>query len=508
MSTISLNITYLTQQKKVTISKSQTISQLISQCLTTFKIDSSQYSGDLYHNDKLLDSATPIRLTNLINNSKLNFKIKKIDLNKLINVKFINDKGSSINKFTISTTLKQIVESFKSPVKNTQLRILNLTIDYTNYESTTLGSIVGSSNSVVIRLEEIKSKLEIEKLAKKQEEANKLYLQQEIERKKAEEAKAIEDRKEQENREKYADTHETLNKEEENEDVEMADVEESNTREPAPETTPISYTADAPQQPSQLESTQTELTESTESPSSYVYKEEEFKETPQLYVPSQSSSNSTNKDQSPIYQNPEEDYNMTVNQAKTYQNVIRNSAKRNNPKKETKKPTKYLIRIKFPDGSILQLNFLKDINTLKFGQFLKKIDEILLPEFLNNYNLKLGYPSFKKLNQSFSNNNELLINLEEFSSNEQIILIWELSSSNINHKGPFLNNQSQDLIIKPKDELPERKLEKYRKNLPSDDNNNEKSQKGSFLKNPKSSSNNDDEKKKSKLPKWLKMNKK
>lgn len=52
----------------------------------------------------------------------------------------------------------------------------------------------------------------------------------------------------------------------------------------------------------------------------FVYQEEPIDETPKLYVP-------TDKPQ-PAYQNPDEDYNMTVDQAKTYQNVIRNSAKR------------------------------------------------------------------------------------------------------------------------------------------------------------------------------------
>ncbi|KAI5952525.1 hypothetical protein KGF54_003392 [Candida jiufengensis] len=492
MATVSLNITYLTTSKKFTASKSQTISQLVSQCLTGFKIDSTTYTGDLYHNDKILDSSTPIRLTNLINNSKLTLKLKKIDINKEINVKFTSSKGTSISKFNATTTLKQLVESFKYPIKNTQLRILNLTIDFINYEKTTLGSIVGNANSVVIRIEEIKSKTQIAELNKKQEEANQLYIQQELARKKLEEEKLAKERKEQEHREEYAQTHDELKKtttNEENEDVEMTDVEQP----PTSQDNPNLIVSDIPSKQNNTESA-----ELIESSSSYVYKEEEFQETPQLYIPS-STSNNSNQQQ---YQNPDEDYNMTVNQAKTYQNVIRASAKRTKPK-DSKLPTKYLIRIKFPDGSILQLNFLENINSLKFGQFIKRIDDLLLPQFLNNYNLKLGYPPFTKLTQSFTTNNELLINLKEFQ-NEQIILIWENSLAS---KGPFLNNTSQDLIIKAKDELPERKLEKNRSLLPDDNHHKSKS----FFGKSKSSANDndgDEDKKKSKLSKWLKISKK
>lgn len=54
----------------------------------------------------------------------------------------------------MATVLEEIVEQIVGRLsKPTQLRILDLVVGYEKYATTTLGSIVGNANSVVIRLE-------------------------------------------------------------------------------------------------------------------------------------------------------------------------------------------------------------------------------------------------------------------------------------------------------------------------------------------------------------------
>ncbi|KAI5952109.1 hypothetical protein KGF57_004201 [Candida theae] len=526
MSTLTLNITYQGHPKRFTVSKSQTISQFITQCLTSYNVDCNTFSAELYHNNKALDSASPFRLTNLSNNAKLTLKVKKLDLDKEINVKFISEKGTVVRKFTIGVTLEELVEQVVGQLqKPTQLRILDLVIGYEKYTATTLVSVVGNANSVVIRLEYPKSTNEKDALFKKQQEANRLQLAETQRRQELERQKRIQEEEKERERKRIERESQSnargngVTESAQEEDAQMKDVEEE---------TP-STGAESVSKPSTGEKAVgvVGVTSAGEGNSdNFVYLEEEeeeeeepIDETPKLYVPS-------NKPQ-PTYQNPDEDYNMTIDQAKTYQNVIRNSAKRvkkiegNNKSK----PSKYFIRVKFPDGAMLQINFIENVEDVKFGNLVKRIDELLIKEYIDNYNLKIGYPPFTKLNQSFALNNEKLHNLEHFQS-EQVVLIWELSKDNdaaatngatkYNQRGPFLNNESKDLVIKPSDELPAIKLEKHRKELKEGDSSSSsslpssnKSGGGGLFKSKSKSKEGDAEKdeKKSKLPKWLKMKK-
>ena len=85
-------------------------------------------------------------------------------------------------------------------------------------------------------------------------------------------------------------------------------------------------------------------------PQQYTFQEEEIKDTPQLYIPS-------NKQQA-LYENPDEDYELTLNQAKTYQNMIRDSAKNLNQKEINQ--LVYLINIKL-ESNFLMHQFYKSI---------------------------------------------------------------------------------------------------------------------------------------------------
>ena len=176
------------------------------------------------------------------------------------------------------------------------------------------------------------------------------------------------------------------------------------------------------------------------------------------------------------YENPEEDYEFTLDHAKKYQELIR--YKPTKPKAKIEKvPQKYHIRIKFPNNYLLEIKF--DNTNVKFGELVKKIDDNLTEDFKSNYNLKVSYPPFKKFNISFSLNQTFLLKLPEFDTNEKVLLIWETDKT-----GQYLvNDQAVDFGY-----LPEVQLEQNRRDLPDEQNKSKKLTKD-------------------KTPKWFKMNK-
>ena len=500
MSSINFNITYERQPvKKVTISKASTINQLVSQSLTVFKINPSLFSGKLYHNDKLLDGTLPIRLTNLLNNSKLILKLtkKKIEsgiINQEINVKFMNDQGENlVKKISNNLKLNDVIKEFGGDLTRPSiLRILELNIDSEKYDSITLESIVGDSKNVIIRLNYKKnfdgqSKEEIER---KQQEAIKLHIEQEkLRKQKDNEARLTAElekkKQQQQQQEEEFKIHDDVKSEK---DIEMKepedDIEQVDNNEPEPEPEP------EPEQPQQVE----QIDESNH----YTFKEEELKDTPELYIPSETPQKS--------YNNPDEDYEVTLHQVKAYQNMIRNAGQRKPFKNKVSMtlPKKYQIRLKFPDGTILQINFIEDVEQIKFGQLIKKIDELLLPDFINEYNLKNSVPPFTTLDMNFNINNEYLHKLPDFQQ-ERIMLIWELQKKNLNIHGPYVKNNQ--LTIKKIDELPERILETHRGELPDDESHKKKLSQKNSNKSTANDDNDDNQKdsKKSKVPKWFKM---
>ncbi|KAL6449922.1 hypothetical protein SBY92_002396 [Candida maltosa Xu316] len=473
---INLNITYQQRPKKITISKASTINQLVSESLTLFKIDSSSNNGRLLHNDKVLDGSLPIRLTNLLNNSKLVLQSEpKSASSKFdINVKFMSDQGSSVKKCSSDLSLLELVKEFNGDVtKPSNMRVLNLSIQSDKYASTSLVSIVGNVNNVVIRFAYENEKQEVEK---QQQEAIRLHIEQGKLRKQKEEEQARL-QEESERQQQHQNSNETKS-----EVQDGVDKTEAENQEPKP------VLNDGDVHPTVKDDVE------AEPHNAYVYKEDDIKETPQLFVPSKAP-------QQPLYDNPDEDYEMTLHQAKAYQNAIRNSAKRKQKDKVTALPSKYQIRLKFPDATILQINFIEKVDQVKFGNLVRKIDDLLLPEFINIYNLKQGYPPFNTIDMSYANNNEFLHNLPDFQQ-ERIVLIWELQKHDLNVKGPFVKNTA-GLSVKQSEDLPERVLERHRGELPDDEH---KKKNSSGITNQGNSEKDDGKKdKKSRVPKWLKM---
>ncbi|KAK6205149.1 uncharacterized protein RJT21DRAFT_111683 [Scheffersomyces amazonensis] len=507
MSSITFNVVYNTVTKKVTVTKTNTIQQLINASLTTFKINDKKYDGKLYHNDKALDTALPIRLTSLYNNTKLVLKVTKIEagdsqngLEKSIdiNIKLIasvaggrGETKSFIHKVSNQVTLSQLLTSFEEKYPGEvlgqsgaqlQLSILNLNYESDQFDAVKLSSVVGSNvTSLVIRLSYGNGSEDKKRKNEEQQEIIRLQLQQQAERNR----KA----KEQEELEREQARKELKRQQAEDELKRQQTQEESSIQEQQ------SHIVDQDIDYQPVVSKSNVAKTVVEDDNGYVFNQPEVKETPLLYVPN---------DRTATYDNPEEDYEMTVNQAMTYQKIIQKSAIRKKPL-ERKRPTKYLIRVRFPDRNILQLNFINDVESLKYGQLVHKIDELLHIEYINKaYNLKLSYPPFSKIDINFSNNNLKLVDMKEFQS-EQISLIWELVDGNGNGNGPYID-QGKIGEIKHSDELPEVMLENHRKELPGDIST--RTNKSNETSNSNSNSNTDEKDGNSssrKTPKWLKF---
>ncbi|KAK6461137.1 hypothetical protein DFJ63DRAFT_320522 [Scheffersomyces coipomensis] len=520
MSSISFNIVYGSITKKVTINKANTIQQLIHESFTSFKINHDKYQGKLIiaNSNKTLDNSLPIRLSSLINNSKLILKVEKRDESSEslsnsgieVNIKLAIAGGKSLihklnNQVTLFELLNQFDEKYKGDIvvksdelkfKNIQLSILNLNYGYEQFNQQKLESIIGRNvNSVVIRLNYIQDEDDQKKrrLHEEQQEIIRLQLKQQSERnlkiKQQRELEEEQARAKQELEEKQKSKEEVVEPEEA---VEPMEIDEPST---------VTDSTANVSQPKTI----TKRKEQPVEEDQYIYEQPELKETSQLYVPDTTKSSNSNI---PNYENPEEDYEMTVNQAMTYQKIIQNSAIRKPSKVIKKRPSKYLIRIKFPDGKLLQINYLTNIEEIKFGQLIKRIDTSLMGDYINHYNLKLSYPPFVKIDINFTTNNLKLIDMKEFES-EQVSLIWEVSDNNIGSNGPYID-QSKINEIKQSSELPEVLLESHRKELPSDTSNkvHHKSGDGSSSNSHSNSNDNSNDTKSSstgKTPKWFKF---
>lgn len=496
MSSITLNISYKGSTKKITTTKSTTISQLTLNVLSNFKISKDDYIGILNYNQKSLDSSLPIRLTPLINNCKLTLTLKKLDINNQINIRLMHPElGNQIKSCSIGINLFEVLQLFQiQNLENSQLRILNSYFTNDQYDLTRLGDVIGDSPSVVIRFEIIKLANEKEKILKQQQELNRLQLEEQKER-----------LRKQREQEEEAQQQQQIEKEQEQARIKHQDQMDIDQEEKYQRDLPIEM--DKPV----VESNEvdTGLVDQVNQ-EEYAYTEPELQRQPQLYMP-----NSNTNHSSQTYENPDEDYQMTISQAKTYHNIIKNTITGKNKSKSpidgpNKTPKKYLIRIKFPDNSILQINYLEDVSNIKFGQLIKSIDELILPQYIDLYDLKLGYPPFTKLTQTFNANNEFLYNMPDFQSNETITLIWQLIKNDLNiNKGPFV--KQQNVIIKTSEDLPERVLERKRGELPDDEPKIKKSQTSSTKSigsSTTSSSSTGFSNSKSILPKWFKLNKK
>lgn len=445
MSTITVQISYNYVSKKLLVPKSTTVAQLTQQALEKFNHSGN---GQLYYNDKALDSSLPLRLTNLINNSKLTLKaVAGGGGGGDIRVKFSDVNTTVISKIKSNATLLQMIEAIEKEhtldLLSTPSHIVLMNTSYksSQYPTTRLDAIVGNVNSAVIRMINEKDDGEKESRRIEQQEIVNLQLKQQEER-----IKRLREEKENEKvrEKKRAEEREYEKEVIEGEEKERRDIEEENGKKEKE----MEYheSTSKPVETAKIDASPivNNYERATENP---------IKESPQLYIPGQST---------PSYENPNDDYNMTISQAQTYHKLIQDSGKKKK-KLVAPPPSKYLIRIKFPDRSILQINFVQDVDTIKFGQLIKKIDTLLLPQYINNYDLKFGYPPFARLAPSFKLNDTKLVEMPDFQS-ERIVLIWETQGQ---HTGPFIKKEEVGEILQS-NEMPEVVLESHRSELPDE----------------------------------------
>ena len=450
MSTITLQITYNQATKKLLVPKSITVAQLTTKALEKHN---QTGNGQLYYNDKALDSSLPLRLTNLISNSKLILKAVTSGGGE-IRVKFSDINTTVISKVKSNITLLQLIEEIEAQHNlellskgASHLVLMNAIYNSSHYPSTRLDTIVGNVSSVVIRMNYEKDDGEKDRRRKEQQDIVTLQLQQQEER-----LIRLREEKEMNKNQIEIETNEEIQEPKKipidhESGVIVKDNLQDNLVSKNIVAKPVKKGLESSQNPAKREA------EIVESSNSYSQGVDPIVETPQLFIPGQHA---------PTYENPDDDYNMTVTQAQTYHKLIQDYGKRKK-KLVVPPPSKYLIRIKFPDRSILQINFVHEVDTIKFGQLIKKIDELLLPQYLNNYSLKFGYPPFARLEPSFKLNDTKLTEMPDFQS-ERIILIWETQSLD---KGPFVKQEEMG-EIKKSNEMPEVVLESHRSELPDE----------------------------------------
>ncbi|CAH2350820.1 hypothetical protein CLIB1423_02S05908 [[Candida] railenensis] len=491
---MSFQVTYKLKTLKVTCPANSSISQLTELAKKKFKLDGDTVV-DLLYKDKVLDSSLPLRFANISNNAKLVLKVSESE-SKEISIKLTLPTGGShitkINNHKTIADLLNMVENERGTsildqekFGSAQLQVLNSKLNETDFPSSRIVSIVGNgANSVVCRLS-YANESDKDRRIEEQNRIVKLQVEEQRVRNqmKKEEEKMNEDllaRKRAEEREQGSTNDAT------GEEMEVDDGTEGVREVPKEETKTEKSNAEE----TRAEETRAEEIEEEDDELESAVEHSVQVNTPQIFLPSDSASG--------IYDHSEETYEMTVAQAQTYHKILTDSMRPQKPKQRIHRiPETYFVRIKFPDLSTLQLTF-SDGPTVKFGSLLKKLDEMLLPEFRNRYNLKFGYPPFTLIPFSFKTNDQFLHEFKVSKNSndafaERMLLIWELTDSHSvggDHKGPYINKQGNDVIVTTNNERPEIQLESHRGDLP-DDKEEKKHKK--------------DEGKK--LPKWLKLNK-
>lgn len=470
MSSITLHVTYNNLTKKITCSRTTSINQVITQSLEKFKLEPSGHTGELFNssNGKRVDPHLPIRLTNLLNNSKLKLEVKKLlsgaSSSSILHLKVVvyalsNDLKSYVVKIASSSTVQKLLETldeqhsvgFFEPGHYLQVTLLDSTIDNKSengtFEKTTLNSVIGDGiTSLAIRVN-FKALSENTERVLEQNRINELQLQQQALRNhKRQEQEKLEREQRQQAEDEEMEVDEQKN-------AEINDATQIDATQIAAKLNENLVKLDEPK--AENIAKQQELVSEDVSESSFV--SEPFVSTPQLFVPSAKTTG-----RSSTYENPDEDYEVTVSQVQKYHKLITNSAKSTKPgvSKIAAPIDLFAIRLRFPDRSILQFA-LDDGANAKIGTLLKKIDSFVNPVYINDYSLKLGYPPFSKLETGFSQNGVLLRDHPAFTSSKTV-LIWELAEGKAVSNEPYVKNID---AVKDSSELPEMVLEAHRGEL-------------------------------------------
>lgn len=467
------SVSYQNATKKVTCPKTVTVNHLVSLSLEKFKLPPDT-RGVLLSGGKKLDGLLPLRLTNLVNNARLTLETVSaagssatLKVAATVNLETI----SKIVKMETNQTVADLLSKFMQEAgksddwrdQSVQLSVFQSSInnDSTDFSTTTIGSLIGSASNAVLRvvIESSSNRKQREELHEEQRLARQ-RMQEEKRRARLQAKQEAELRPPQE-AESTARAHETEVNEAKNEaevtrlpeevpglvqresDLgnSLQDLRAERVKQQNPEHTEGRQLV-AEQEISTAEGRRELSTENWQMPV-------EHEDT--LYVP---------QERAQIYDNPEDDYNLTTAQAERYFNMIRGMQTNRKTKKEAVVPQKYTIRVRFPDRALLDLH-LENLN-VKLGQFLKKLDTYIHANHINTYKLRTGQPPFEEVAVGFVANDTLLKDHPQFQL-EKLLLIWESTQSNA--RGPFVKD---GLVPKDVSELPTVVLENNRAHLEDD----------------------------------------
>lgn len=472
MSTVTINVTYGFQQKKFTVAKTSTVSQLASEAASYFKVLGVP---KLVYKEKPLDSGLLIRLTPLLQNSLVKLEAGAALSLTPITVKVTGDGGNFIIKTTNTNLLREVLEEIEkrdgmSLIKDhTEVMIMN-----TNYNdlSIPLLQAVGDASTAVIRV-----RYPAFGSGDKLKEQREIVVKQLAEQKVRNEAlRRKREEEEDSKRARIREEEKNNNLNEDNKETELTDeyTSEKPTEQNGKATSSVSP---LPQHPAKRIDSHTSIERRVP------------KEGSLLYAPEESAPQ--------VYENPESDYLVTVDQARLYHQLVTKSARRTLVTPSAK-PEYYQIRIRLPDRNLLEFTFVDGVESVKLGQLIKRIDDVLLDDWVGNYRLKLAYPPFSAVPQSFTANGTTLHDLPQWFNTEKVTLVWQENHPS-NSGGPYLQPGAALEKLTTSD-LPEMKIESLRQQLPEDN----ESEPTPPLKSLSTSA---PKKSEAGVPKWLKLGK-
>lgn len=464
--------------KKVTCLPGTTINDLAALSIEKFKLPPDT-NACLLHKGKALDGMLLIRLANLINNAKLD--LVRVELSEPVQLKIVGMcLGKSLTKIlTVNRSISVadlITQFFKEcgedidwtkysvELSAIQSRILNSSADFS---AATVASLVGLGSNASLRLlvEDLEAK-RLKEMAQREQQ----QLRREQERQKIKDMLIKKDEGSSTAPQPFVPPPTKAITKPKPEPVQEAELKNSLSENLFDSAATEKLLSLGSLLPNALHES---LTSDTPSDSAWRLPQD-TQDT--LYIP---------KGHLDTYDNPDDDYNFTTRHAETYLKVIQ-GMQQPHKKIATQAPTRYTIRLRFPDRSLLDL--VMEDSAVRLGQLFKKIDSYVHPKFINTYTLKNGAPPFEKIQLGFSHNNKLLKDHPLFQQ-EKLLLVWEPEA---NLPGPYLNGE---LKAKNIIEIPAAKLESSRQNLP-DDNPNQRKSAHSKIEKTKSE-------KRSGMPKWF-----
>lgn len=449
----SFNVSYNGTIKKASCLQSALVGELATSAVSKFSLPPST-KAVLSHNGANLDPAVSIKASKVYNNATLQLRVVPQNENVTVKVmaSFANSTTTKVIKIPSSNSPEMLVAKFLEVANYTlapgeQVSFSgmqrNLSDTDPGFKTATIGDILGTASGVVrLRFESSGHNEKIRALQAEQQKLREQFADAQREKRRQE--------RELEEREKLAQKAREKSTANEArppvEDAEMADAEKAEV-----EHAPSENAATFP----------------TRNPSSATsHAAHSTTEIPALQIPRETADTLYTQTgvSAAIYENPENDYNVTAGQAK----LLLESVRMQRPAKKTgaaKAPESYTIRLRFPDRALLDIHV---AGTDKFGQLLKKIDSYVSEPYINHYKLKSGLPPFSEITMGFSENNTLLNEHPVFLS-DKLLLIWE---SSITSRAPYVKD---GLLKKDTSELPTVYLESHRGQL-ADDDNEEKTQ--------------------------------